>query len=636
MFRPSGSGAKACHSLLWGALIAFLAIGMGRVQANAQAAAAAATPPNKCCAGGDSNCAQPEYSTLRVALVVGVNRYGGDDPAPDTLRNLKTAANDAITVADMLSQQSFVVRCFTDLSKKDFFDELVKLRGYLLLHRSPAAFDSSVILHFSGHGFKIDQIDYILLSGVFDSKQSAVEVGGVPVGEVTRKLAGLEPFNILIMFDACRNSVGLSKPDWANNFVDPVEAPSATIVYATIRGGFAHDMNAAIHAIDNGAYVFSLMKYLPFYGLHLDKVYGITNGDRDLRSIQTPGMWLGDLPPSRPWSTTATACDLLEAEVVEQSQFCRRKGSNECFSSDEVCVPYRRLPRRADPSNTALGPNCSRERVLKYFDELAICNPSSEATLLSDSLNITKITVSPNASVGELRKQALLVEAGQKWAKLFTQIDKRAVALGPQMTAQTSVQSIRNEALDFARSNTQFTTSFSDRAQGTLRFDPQANELNVIPNRSAGTTGRLVATGEPRIDCITQPCSQDWVMARVPTAKGPVDGWVPASRVVPAPAARSLSLKFDEKELVPDIDSRKSLLQFIQAAKNASSGSVEVIGVVGSPASDELRVLARARVTNTVNTLFGRISDRIHVTSRVVEAANVDNVAPVTVDLISP
>lgn len=630
MFLLNRPGPKTLRCAAWGVLVSLFLISIAHAENDTQLITQL-TPPNKCCADGNSNCAQPEYSTLRVALVVGVNSYGGENPDANTLRDLKTANNDAVAVAAMLSQQSYIVRCFTDLPKERFFRELIKLREYLLPLRGPAAFKSSVILHFSGHGFKIDQIDYILLSGIFSSKETAIEAGGVAIGEVTRKLAGLDPFNVLIMFDACRNSAGLRPPTWASSFVEPIEAPTATLVYATIRGGFAQDTNAAIHANTNGAYVFSLMKYFPFLGLHLDKVYSVTNGDRELRSVQSPGIWLGSLPSFAPWSPAANECDVLEAEVVEKSQFCRRAGSSECFV--QICEPYRRLPRRADPTN-ALGPNCSRERALKYFDELAACELSSEATLLSDTLNVTRITVGPSASLGELRKQALLVEAGQRWAKLFTQVDKRTLALGPQVTVQSSVQSVRKEALDFARTNST-AASFSERAQASLRLDGLANELNVIPNRAAGTTGRLVAIGEPRVDCITQPCSQDWVMARVPTAKGSVDGWVAASRVTPVPAAKSLSLTFNENDLVSNLESRKDLGQFIQALRETPVGRIEITGVVASPASDELLVLARARVTNVVNALFGRVPERVQVISRVIEANHVGNAAPVTVELFN-
>jgi hypothetical protein len=195
---------------------------------------------------------------------------------------------------------------------------------------------------------------------------------------------------------------------------------------------------------------------------------------------------------------------------------------------------------------------------------------------------------------------------------------------------------VRNELLEAGRRGGFSELAFSDHVSSALRIPELPGELNVRPAARGGTTGRLIVTGKPKSDCDTQPCSSDWVMVRVPTPDGKVDGWIRAVGVAPAPAIRSEPLRFAERSVVPDPQSIKRLREFIRAAKDVPEARIEVLAVVSQQASERDILLANARATNVVNSLFRRVADPLTVVSRVVAAADTGTVAPVTVELISP
>jgi hypothetical protein len=372
-----------CAALLLA--VAFLNGPISPTRAQVVGGALAAGQAKICCTPHDSDCTQPNYTRSRIALIVGVDKYGGKDASGDVLRDLVNAGKDARAIAETLAP-SYEVRCLIDLKKEAFFEELAQLRKHLLTVReSQDLSGNSVIVHFSGHGFKIDNTDSIVLSGSYSSKQQAIDEGAIPVVEVSRKLGGLELFDILLVFDACRNraETDLVKPDWAKGFMEPLEQSSQAIAYATSGGSFAHDSSARIGAEKNGAYVFSLVKYFRFLGLELADVFLLAHGDPSLALIQQ----LPRLSQQRdfapiPWFANVSDCDAAEAQVVKWAQHCRRTGGHGCKKS--LCDAVRKL----DAVSSAVGPSvCSRDRLTGFFNEVASC-PSPA---VAERLGVTRI-----------------------------------------------------------------------------------------------------------------------------------------------------------------------------------------------------------------------------------------------------
>ena len=86
-----------------------------------------------------------------------------------------------------------------------------------------------------------------------------------------------------------------------------------------------------------------------------------------------------------------------------------RRGKNAAAISPIALEAVKRIDALFDIERGINGQSAEeRLRVRKEQSEAA-------APAMASALNVTKVTVGPNASVGELRKQALLVQAEQRW-----------------------------------------------------------------------------------------------------------------------------------------------------------------------------------------------------------------------------
>ena len=167
--------------------------------------------------------------------------------------------------------------------------------------------DASVIVHFSGHGFRKQSADAILLSGNFPTKEEAFNRRRADIsGE--RALETLKRFEVYLIFDSCRNrsdAVSL-RPDWSTGFGNP-EAYTKhghTVVFSADVNQLAFDRSEAIGAKDNGAFIFTLSKYLKFPSMLLFEVYQTSKRDPSMQRIgQRPNIVTGDVVEFRdPWS----------------------------------------------------------------------------------------------------------------------------------------------------------------------------------------------------------------------------------------------------------------------------------------------------------------------------------------------
>ena len=567
----------------------------------AQEIAGAPPQASPCCKPGAADCR--EYSDagpdLRVALVVGVDDYGAPGPSQDRLTNLENAKNDARQVAGILSD-SYVVRCILDADAGTFKKELKKLKDFLgpLHDDSSRDFDnSSVIVHFSGHGFRDKTADFILLSGNFATKQQALEAA-VPVFQVSDALEGLIRLDIYLVFDSCRNrSDGqLTKPDWINGFGDPrpYTKHGHTIVFSAAENQFAFDKQESIGAKDNGALIFTLSKYFKFPGMLLREVYETSIEDPSMLEIgQRPSVGPGRVFLPAPWSAHQQICSASEAVIARKMIGCRMSGGTTCIEN-RVCNGELRKFDQLIENNGGPSSNCSRKKLFDVFTELGA---KCEAAIASSSL----IAAPASAAIDRVHLNVLLSDSATRIAdnralrELYATADRPTVSRSPA-----------SQARDFLAVQRRIVTArdgFSGEATAKLKVLDKSIELKLRPSSNAGTTGRLKPSGKPLVDCDEHPCSPDWVFVRVPTEKGNVDGWLPPSKIAIAQPSQTITVEFRGEEFEASQQGRKTIRGLADTIR--SSTAAEITTIVPVQATPQARALAAARLAYVQNMLGG-------------------------------
>jgi hypothetical protein len=276
---------------------------------------------------------------------------------------------------------------------------------------------------------------------------------------------------------------------------------------------------------------------------------------------------------------------------------------------------------------------CSRAALLATFPELNECGTTS-AGLFAALLAPIAVSAGPSPSIGDLRKQAIVAASEQKFSLLLNKVDQVKVPRGRSTGLSKDVGRIRDQLLSQARTSSGGGV-FSAKADAPFGLQEGTMQLNVLPSTAGGSTGPLTLTGAPMIDCNTQACTTDFMMVRVPTTLGIVDGWVDARNVIPKPPIKSAALRFEEGAVEMSLDSRRELADLVNAAIANPASQIDVVAVLQRPSSVDAQILARARAASVVNSLLVRLHDPGRVVSRVVEANDIGALPPVTVDLLS-
>lgn len=568
----------------------------------AQDAAGGPNPSPLCCKAADPACAPNEYSGIRVALVVGVDDYGAVDPPPGQLSNLKNARNDARELAGILSS-SYQVRCILDPDATMFKSELKKLRDYLQPlqdNQDLDLTDNSVIIHFSGHGFQSSNSDFILLSGNFATKAAALRAA-VPVFMVSDALEALLRFDIYLIFDSCRNrsDTGLVKPDWLEGFGEPKAygKHGHTIVFGAGAGEFAYDKEERIGAKDNGALAFTLRKYFNFPAMRLREVFEVSMRDPSMLEIgQTPAIEPGRIFSDEPWTTHQLNCSAPEKAVARQVIDCRLSGGTTCIEN-QVCK--KQLPKFDSFIQDNGGPSaaCSRNKLFSTFAELGQrCTPLGPIAAI---LPVPAAAVPTANTLDQLHLNVLVSESATRIANtnglgdLFARADQVSPKQGRDFLA--SQRRIVNAS-----------SPFSDAATTKLRVKDGPVELRLQPSEKSGTTGPLRPTAKPLVDCDTQPCTPQWVFARVPTAKGFIDGWLPTSAVEISPPSQSVIIDFRGDDFLPTRTSRENFRRIADSFRYAASA--EITTSVSPDADARARAVAASRLAYVQNMISGLLS----------------------------
>lgn len=606
-----------------------------------------------CCAPSDLNCLTP-YQGNRVALVFGVNKYSGSQTAfDDRLNDLVNAGRDATVVAGLLSSQHFSIRCLLDPNINQFADELAILKSHL--DTLPVAGDeldsNTVIVHFSGHGFRVEMADYIFLSGDYPKEEFKNNV--MRIDELLKYFSGFGNLTIDFVIDACRN-VSMQMPNWmsgqffAATDYNAKKNTAHGLIFSTSQSRLALDASADIGAIENGAFVFVAKKYLNLPFVDLDLAYQLVRDDPDMRRInQTPDINSAAHDFLVPLAGPNFGCGYASMAVKQFGACSRAPAIGPTCKM--ACTSFNRyLVAEAQQ------PFCPRTMIDKIFPATQTCAPpeGNVAKIIGTIPVATPITAGDLAS---LRKEAQLVSAQTKAASvpvnrvqpdrqpaslpkktvrdLVDQVQDPSYGIAPNGLTTARVLDIRSQILRASRESAGSLGSFSELAGSSLRAPGGPIELQLVPGAVGGTTGEIRPTGASKIDCVTQYCDPNWVMVRVPTANGIIDGWIDSKKVLPASAAESAQLAFVEDGTRLSRGSISDLQRIAELAKREPKRFLKITGVT-RPIDDE-RIKAGQRTILTQSLLERRAVDPGRLTVRIVELQDTGGYAPVTVELLN-
>jgi hypothetical protein len=189
----------------------------------------------------------------RLALVIGNNAY-----RTSPLRN---PVNDARDVAQVLRECGFEVTQLENLTRREM-EEHIRAFGKRLTH------DSVALFYYSGHGFQVKGINYLVPVDARIEKEQDVEFEAVDLGRVMGELEAAGSRLNIIILDACRDNPFARSFRSLQRGLAVMSAPSGSVIaYSTAPGAVADDGDAR-----NGRYTEELLRYIREPGLKLEDV----------------------------------------------------------------------------------------------------------------------------------------------------------------------------------------------------------------------------------------------------------------------------------------------------------------------------------------------------------------------------
>lgn len=188
------------------------------------------------------------------ALVVGNQNYGNG-------RNLKTAENDAKSIAKTLESRGYSVKLLLNAELTDFENGLKDFTKEENQKNLP------VVFYFAGHAFQINGMNYLLpINPEFNDDLSNVAQKAVSSDKLFETLKKFGNAPKIMILDACRNNPFIKeKPiEWVPGLSTPANAPTNSLIaFSTSPGLLAIDGGVGMHS----PYTRALLKYLLKSGL---------------------------------------------------------------------------------------------------------------------------------------------------------------------------------------------------------------------------------------------------------------------------------------------------------------------------------------------------------------------------------
>jgi hypothetical protein len=167
----------------------------------------------------------------RIALVVGNSGY-------QAVSSLENPSNDAKLIGQTLSTLGFDVTLLTDASLSDFREGVARF-GQALRAAGPEA---TGLFYYAGHGVQSFGTNYLLPVDASLTDAADLDLVAVEAQSVLRQMSSARNRTNIVILDACRNNPFAAVPDFGDNGLAEMKAPTGTfLAYATAPGSVALD-----------------------------------------------------------------------------------------------------------------------------------------------------------------------------------------------------------------------------------------------------------------------------------------------------------------------------------------------------------------------------------------------------------
>lgn len=175
--------------------------------------------------------AVPVLAQERLALVMGNSEYG-------TVSPLDNPAHDARLIAETLQALDFKVTLLIDGNQTEM------KRGISQFGRDlrKAGQDAVGLFYYAGHGVQSFGTNYLLPVDVSLEDAADLDLMAVEAQSVLRQMYSARNKTNIMILDACRNNPFTEIPEFNDNGLAEMQAPTGTfLAYATAPGGVALD-----------------------------------------------------------------------------------------------------------------------------------------------------------------------------------------------------------------------------------------------------------------------------------------------------------------------------------------------------------------------------------------------------------
>lgn len=215
------------------------------------------------------------WAEERIALVVGNSSYS-------LVSGLDNPANDARLMAQTLEKQGFQVRSLIDASQLDM------KRGIAQFGRDlrNAGTDATGLFYYAGHGVQSYGTNYLLPVDVEVTDAADLDLVAIEAQSVLRQMFSARNKTNIMILDACRNNPFSDIPEFNDNGLAEMQAPTGTfLAYATAPGGVALDGNQG-----NSPFTRALAGQMSTPGLPIEQMFKNVRVDviEKTQGAQTP------------------------------------------------------------------------------------------------------------------------------------------------------------------------------------------------------------------------------------------------------------------------------------------------------------------------------------------------------------
>ena len=162
------------------------------------------------------------YAETRTALVIGNAAYPNGP--------LRNPVNDALDLAELLTQRSFDVTLLTDADKREM-ETAIREFGKKLAGGGVGLF------YYAGHAVQADGVNYLMPIDAAPTKETDTQYMAVNAGLVLGELGSKSNRLNLVILDACRDNPFARSFRSASRGLATMDSPRGTLIaYATSSG----------------------------------------------------------------------------------------------------------------------------------------------------------------------------------------------------------------------------------------------------------------------------------------------------------------------------------------------------------------------------------------------------------------